>query len=412
MLPEPLQETTMRLHFVVQAVGLGLAIWASAAPNTFASSDNIKIGYITDLSGVYADSDGLGGVAAVRMAIADFGGKVNGKPIELLSVDNQNKPAVAASQAREWFDRDGVDVILGGTNSGVALATNRIAVEKKKLYISIGAGTDRLTNEECSGYTIHYAYDTTALAKVVGSAVTKEPGSKTWYFVTADYAFGKSLEKAASEVVSANGGRVVGGVRHPLSTSDFSSFVLQAQASRAQVLALANGGGDTVNSIKSAKQFGIDKSMKIAALLIFISDVHSLGLTDAQGLLLTDSWYWNQSDSSRIWARRYFDKVKKMPGSLQAADYSATMNWLKAVQSVGSTDPDKIVAQLKKVGIDDFYARGYIRQDGLMIHNMYLFEVKRPAESSNPWDYYRLLATVPGEQAFATKAETRCEMWK
>jgi branched-chain amino acid transport system substrate-binding protein len=237
-------------------------------------------------------------------------------------------------------------------------------------------------------------------------------GGKTWYFLTADYAFGKALEKNTSDVVKASGGQVLGTVRHPLSASDFSSFLLQAQSSKAQVLGLANAGGDTINSIKAAKEFGITKSMKLAALLMFINDVHSLGLETTQGLVLTDSWYWNKDANTRKWAQRYFDKMRKMPSSLQAADYSATMNYLKAVQAVGSTDADKVMAQLKKTKIDDFYAKGYIRQDGSMIHDMYLMQVKTPGESKEPWDYYKITATIPGEQAFTTKSETRCALWK
>jgi len=402
----------MKLKKLAGAVALTMVAALGSMPVANAADDTVKMGFITDLSGVYADIDGQGGVEAVRMAIADFGGKVNGKPIELLLADHQNKPDIAASRAREWFDRDGVDFILGGTNSGTALATNQVAIEKKKLYINVGAGADNLTNEQCSPLSIHYAYDTTALAKVAGSAITKQPDGKTWYFLTADYAFGKALEKAATTVVLANGGKVLGAARHPLSASDFSSFLLQAQASKAQVLGLANAGGDTVNSIKAAKEFGITKTMKIAALLVFLADVNSLGLETTQGLLLTDSWYWDQNPASRAWAARYFDKMKKEPGSLQAADYSATMNWLKAVQAVGSTDPEKVAAQMKKAGVNDFYAKGYIRADGSMIHDMYLMQVKKPSESTKPWDYYKVVATVPGDQAFTTKAETRCAMWK
>ncbi len=400
----------MKLAKLAAAVAAAAAL-AGMMTARAADTDSIKIGFITDLSGVYADIDGPGGLEAVRMAIADFGGKVLGKPIELLYADHQNKPDIAASRAREWYDRDGVQMILGGTNSGTALSTNDVAAQMHKLYINVGAGADNLTNEKCAPYSIHYAYDTTALAKVSGSAITKA-GNKSWYFLTADYAFGKALETAATKVVVANGGKVLGDVKHPLSASDFSSFLLQAQASKAQVLGLANAGGDTVNSIKAAREFGITKTMKIAPLLMFIGDVHSLGLEATQGLLLTDSWYWNQNDASRAWAARYFDKMKQEPGSLQAADYSAVMNYLKAVQAAGSTDPDKVMAQLKKTGINDFYAKGYIRADGSMIHDMYLMQVKTPAESKEPWDYYKVVATVPGDQAFTTKAETRCALWK
>jgi branched-chain amino acid transport system substrate-binding protein len=397
---------------------LSAVCFAAAAGTMFAAGNaqaadgaTVKIGYITDLSGLYADIDGQGGLEAIRMAIADFGGKVNGKPVELVYADHQNKADIAASRAREWIDRDGVNVIIGGTNSATALSTNQVAGEKKVPYINIGAGADTLTNEQCTPYTVHYAYDTMALAKGTGSAVTKQ-GGKTWYFLTADYAFGKALEKDTSGVVKANGGQVLGTVRHPLSASDFSSFLLQAQGSKAQVLGLANAGGDTINSIKAAKEFGVTKSMKIAALLIFLTDIHSLGLETTQGLVATDSWYWNRDANTRKWAQRYFDKMKKMPTSLQAADYSAVTTYLKSVQAAGTTDSDKVMDQLHKTKIDDFYAKGYIRQDGSMIHDMYLMEVKKPSESKEPWDYYKITATIPGDQAFGTKAESRCALWK
>jgi branched-chain amino acid transport system substrate-binding protein len=390
---------------------MSLCVAATLGAPQAQAADSVKIGFITDMSGLYADIDGQGGLEAIRMAVADFGGKVLGKPIEVLYADHQNKADIAASRAREWMDRDALDLLIGGTNSATGLSMNQVAAEKKKVYISIGAGADTLTNEQCTPYTIHYAYDTMALAKGTGSAVTKQ-GGKTWYFLTADYAFGKALEKNTADVVKASGGQVLGEVRHPLSASDFSSFLLQAQASKAQILALANAGGDTINAIKAAKEFGITKTMKIAALLMFINDIHSLGLETTQGMLLTDSWYWDQDAAARQWSQRYFDKMKKMPSSLQAADYSATMTYLKAVQAVGSTDSDKVMAQLKKQKIDDFYAKGYVRQDGSMVHNMYLMQVKTPAESKKPWDYYHVVATIPGEQAFTTKQESRCALWK
>ena len=401
-------KTLARLSSFCFATVAGAALTMGSAR---AADDAVKIGYITDMSGLYADIDGPGGLEAIRMAIADFGGKVNGKPITLVYADHQNKADIAASRAREWIDRDGVNVIIGGTNSATALSTNQVAGEKKIPYINIGAGADNLTNEQCTPYTVHYAYDTMALAKGTGSAVTKQ-GGKTWYFLTADYAFGKALEKNTSDVVKASGGQVLGAVRHPLSASDFSSFLLQAQSSKAQVLGLANAGGDTINSIKAAKEFGIPKTMKIAALLIFLTDIHSLGLETTQGLVATDSWYWNKDEQTRKWAQRYYAKMNKMPTSLHAADYSAVTTYLKAVQAAGTTDSDKVMEQLHKIKIDDFYAKGYIRQDGSMIHDMYLMQVKTPAESKEPWDYYKIVATIPGEQAFDTKAESRCALWK
>lgn len=399
----------MKLKTLAHACLAVAAAWSVGAAQ---AADSVKIGFITDMSGLYADIDGQGGLEAIKMAVADFGGKVNGKPIEVVYADHQNKADIAASKAREWMDRGGLDLLVGGTNSATALSMNQVAAEKKKVYINIGAGADTLTNEQCTPYTVHYAYDTMALAKKgTGSAVVKQ-GGKTWFFLTADYAFGKALEKNTADVVKANGGKVLGEVRHPLSASDFSSFLLQAQSSKAQILGLANAGGDTVNAIKAAKEFGIAKTMKLAALLMFINDVHALGLETTQGLVLTDSWYWNRDQASRQWAQRYFAKMKKMPSSLQAADYSSVTTYLKAVQAAGSTDSDKVMAQLKKMKIDDFYAKGSIRTDGSMIHDMYLMEVKKPSESKEPWDYYKVVATIPGEQAFTTKQETRCALWK
>jgi branched-chain amino acid transport system substrate-binding protein len=394
------------------AIAAGLACCGMGAAHAQISGDVVKIGYITDLSGVYSDIDGQGGIEAVKMAIADFGGAVNGKKIELITADHQNKADLAASKAREWFDQQGVDMLLGGTNSGTNLAMAKVAAEKKHPFISIGAGSARLTNEDCTPYTVHYAYDTVALAKGTGSAVIKQ-GGKTWFFLAADYAFGASLESDTARVVKANGGTVLGDVKAPLSASDFSSFLLQAQASKAQILGLANAGGDTINSIKAANEFGITKTMKLAGLLMFINDVHSLGLNLTQGMYLTDSWYWDKNDETRTWSKRYFEKMKKEPSSLQAADYSAVTQYLNAVKATGSDDADKVLAQLKKAKINDMYAKnGYIRADGRMIHEMYLMQVKAQSESKYPWDYYKIVASVPGEEAFTTKAESKCSLWK
>lgn len=394
------------------AVAAGLACCGMGTAQAQISGDVVKIGYITDLSGVYSDIDGQGGIEAVKMAIADFGGTVNGKKIELITADHQNKADLAASKAREWFDQQGVDMLLGGTNSGTNLAMAKVAAEKKHPFISIGAGSARLTNEDCTPYTVHYAYDTVALAKGTGSAVIKQ-GGKTWFFLAADYAFGASLESDTARVVKANGGTVLGDVKAPLSASDFSSFLLQAQASKAQILGLANAGGDTINSIKAANEFGITKTMKLAGLLMFINDVHSLGLNLTQGMYLTDSWYWDKSDETRNWSKRYFEKMKKEPSSLQAADYSAVTQYLNAVKATGSDDADKVLAQLKKTKINDMYAKnGYIRADGRMVHEMYLMQVKAQSESKYPWDYYKIVSSVPGEEAFTTKAESKCSLWK
>jgi branched-chain amino acid transport system substrate-binding protein len=394
------------LAIAVSAIGFAMPAYAQVTGNT------IKIGMITDLSGVYSDVDGPGGAEAVKMAIADAGGMIDGKKVEFIVADHQNKADIAASKAREWFDQQGVDMLIGGTNSGANLAMAKVAAEKKKVFIAIGAGSARLTNEECSPYTVHYAYDTVALARGTGAAIVKQ-GGKSWFFLTADYAFGASLEKDTTDVIKANGGSVVGSVKHPLSASDFSSFLLQAQASKAQILGMANAGGDTINAVKAANEFGITKTMKLAGLLVFINDVHTLGLKTTQGMYLTDGWYWDQSPESRAWSKRYFAKMKKEPSMLQAADYSATANYLAAVKALKSDDGDKVMAHLKKTKINDMFAKnGEIRGDGRMVHDMYLMEVKKPAESKYPWDYYKVVQTIPGAQAYTTKAETKCVAWK
>lgn len=398
----------MKLKTLVAALAVGLGSYAAVAQT---QTGPVRIGFITDMASLYADIDGPGGAEMIKWATQDFGGKVLGRPIEVVSADHQNKADVASSKAREWIDKDNLALLIGGTSSGTNLAMATVTKEKKRPFISIGAGSARLTNEDCSPYTVHYAYDTVALAKVAGNALVKA-GNKNWFFLTADYAFGYSLEGDASNVVKANGGTVVGTVRHPLNASDFSSFLLQAQGSKAQILGLANAGGDFTNAMKAAKEFGITKTMKVAGLLVFINDVHSLGLANTEGLQLADSWYWNQDDASRKFAKRFFDKYKRMPSSLQAADYSATMNYLKAVQKIGTTDGDKVMAELKSMKYDDFYSKGSVRADGRMIHDMYLFQVKSPKESTTPWDYYKLIAKVPGDQAFTTVAESKCSLLK
>ena len=402
----------MKLKALALAVSATLAVGIAGSASAQISGDVIRIGLLTDMSGLYADIDGAGGAEAVKMAIADMGGNVAGKKIEFVSADHQNKADIAASKAREWFDQQGLDMLIGGTNSGANLAMAKVAAEKKKPFISVGAASSRLTNEECTPYTVHYAYDTVALARGTGGAIVKQ-GGKSWFFLTADYAFGASLEKDTADVVKASGGTVVGSVKHPLSASDFSSFLLQAQSSKAQILGLANAGGDTINSIKAANEFGITQSMKLAGLLMFINDVHSLGLNLTQGMYLTDGWYWDQNEDSRKWAKRYFEKMKKMPSMLQAGDYSATMHYLNAVKAIGTDDADKVMAQMKKTKINDMFAKnGVIRPDGRMVYDMYLMQVKKPSESKYPWDYYKVVQTIPGDQAYMTKAETKCSLWK
>ena len=390
---------------------LALAIGALSLVTAAQAQEKVKIGFITDMSSLYSDVEGKGGATAIQMAIDDFGGKVLGQPIELMSADHQNKPDIAASKAREWIDTQGVTLLFGGTNSGTALAMAKVAQEKKRVYINNGAGTSALTNEQCSPYTIHYAYDTVALAKGTGGAVVDQ-GGKSWFFLTADYAFGQALEADTTAIVKAKGGTVLGAVRHPLNASDFSSFLLQAQNSKAQILGLANAGGDTINSIKAAKEFGINKTMKTAGLLVFLSDIHTLGLKNTEGLLHTTSFYWDLNDKTREWSKKFFDKTKRMPVDVQAADYSFTMNYLKAVEAAKTTDADKVMAQLKSMKIDDFYGKGQIRADGQYIHDMLLVQAKSPAESKQPWDYLKVIKVMPGEQVFTTKAETKCASWK
>jgi branched-chain amino acid transport system substrate-binding protein len=400
----------MKLKTLVAALAIvGFGTGAAVAQT---NTGPVRIGFITDMASLYADIDGPAGAEMIKWAVQDFGGKVLNRPVEVLTADHQNKADIAASKAREWMDSENLAMLVGGTSSGTNLAMAAVAKEKKRPFIAIGPGSARLTNENCTPYTVHYAYDTVALAKVAGSALVKA-GAKKWYFLTADYAFGHSLEADASTVVKANGGTVVGAVRHPLNASDFSSFLLQAQASKADILALANAGGDFVNAMKAAKEFGITKTMKVAGLLVFVNDVHAVGLANTEGLQLADSWYWNQDDASRKFAARFFEKFKRMPSSLQAADYSATMNYLKAVQKIGTTNGDKVMAELKSMKYNDFYHKNaYVRADGRMIHDMYLFQVKSPKESTKPWDYYKLVATVPGEKAFTTVAESKCSLLK
>ncbi|MBZ0225337.1 MAG: ABC transporter substrate-binding protein [Comamonas sp.] len=394
-----------KLTMALSAVGLMVGAMHAQA------QDKLKIGFITDMSSLYADVEGKNGALAIQMAIDDFGGKVLNKPIELLTADHQNKADVAATKAREWVDTEGVTMLFGGTNSGTALAMAKVAAEKKRVFFDSGAGSSQLTNEQCTPYTVHYAYDTVALAKGTGSAVVKN-GGKTWFFLTADYAFGHSLEADTAKVVKDSGGTVVGSVRHPLNATDFSSFLLQAQNSKAQVLGLANAGGDFQNAMKSAKEFGILKNMKVAGLLVFITDVHSLGLRNTEGLLLTTSWDWNLNDKTREFGKRFFDKTKRMPTDIQAADYSATMNYLKAVQAAGTMDADKVMEKLKSTTIDDFYAKGVIRPDGRFAHDMYLVQVKAPNESMKPWDYYKVVSKLSADEVWTTKAESKCALWK
>ncbi|HEY9272908.1 ABC transporter substrate-binding protein [Achromobacter sp.] len=403
----------MKLHTITAALAMaGLGFAGATAHAQGISDDVIRIGFITDMSGVYSDIDGKAGLEAVRMAIEDAGGSINGKKIEVVSADHQNKADVASARVREWFDEQKVDVIIAGTNSSTSLAMAGVAAAKKKPFMAIGAGASDLTNAQCSPYTVHYAYDTVALARGTGSAVVKD-GGKSWFFLTADYAFGHALERDTMAVVKAAGGEVKGQVRAPLGASDFSSFLLQAQASKAQILGLANAGGDTINSIKAANEFGVTKTMKMAGLLVFINDVHALGLPATQGMYLTDGWYWDQSDASRAWSKKFEAKVGRKPSMLQAGDYSATAFYLNAIKATGTDDGDAVMKWMKSNKVNDFFAQGgYVREDGRMIHDMYLMQVKTPAESKAPWDYYKVVATLPGDEVYTKLSESTCKLVK
>ena len=379
---------------------LGALFGLYASSQAMAAADQVVIGDIDDMSGVYADASGTASIEAINFAIQDFGGTVLGKKITVLSVDHQNKPDIGASKFREWADQSGLTLVLGGSNTGVSIAMSKVAAAKKIPFIAIGAGGSSLTGVDCTPYTVHYAYDTTALGNGTATALVKE-GGKTWFFITADYAFGTQLQEAATKVVLANGGKVLGAVRAPLGTTDYSSFMLQAQASGAQVLGLANAGTDFSNSLKAANEFGITKTMKPAALLAFLTDIHAVTLKTAQGLYLTTGWYWDLNDETRAWGKRFFAKVNRMPTMDQIGYYSATLQYLKAVKAVGSTDSDKVMAELKKAKISDVFTKdGYIRADGAMVHSMYVMQVKSPRESKYPWDYYKLVKQMPGAEAF------------
>ena len=403
----------MKLHTITAALAMaGLGFAGATAHAQGISDDVIRIGFITDMSGVYSDIDGKAGLEAVRMAVEDFGGTVNGKKIEIVSADHQNKADVASARAREWFDQQKVDVIIAGTNSATSLAMAAVAAEKKKPFIAVGAGSSDLTNAQCSPYTVHYAYDTVALARGTGSAVVKD-GGKSWFFLTADYAFGHALERDTMAVVKAAGGEVKGQVRAPLGASAFSSFLLQAQASKAQILGMANAGGDTINTVKAANEFGVTKTMKLAGLLVFINDVHSLGLDATKGMYLTDGWYWDQSDASRAWSKKFESKVGRKPSMLQAGDYSSAMFYLNAVKATGSDNGDDVMKWMKSNKVNDFFAQGgVVREDGRMVHDMYLMQVKTPAESKGPWDYYKVVATLPGDEVYTKLSESTCKLVK
>ena len=402
----------MRHFRTVLSTAVAAAL-GSALAQAAISDDVIKIGVLTDMSGTYSDLAGPGVVAAAEMAIADAGGKVAGKPIVLLKADHQNKADIAANKAREWNDVEKVDAYVDLVTTSTALAVMEIAKNANKVVLVSGAGSSRITNEDCNPVTVHWTYDTYAMAKGTGSAMVKE-GGKTWFFLTADYAFGQNLQKDVSAVVEASGGKVLGAVKHPFPASDFSSFILQAQASGAQVIGLANAGADTTNAIKAANEFGIVAGgQKLAGLLVFISDVHSLGLPVAQGLTLTTGFYWDYDDQTRAWSKRFFEKTGRMPTMVQAGVYSALTHYFKAIEATGSDDGPTVVKQMKSGPVEDFFARhGKIRDDGRMVHDMYLLQVKTPAESKGAWDYLKLVKVIPGDAAFRPMMPEECTYLK
>ncbi|CCD92480.1 putative ABC transporter, substrate binding protein; branched chain amino acid binding protein [Bradyrhizobium sp. ORS 375] len=376
------------------------------------ASAQVKIGILNDQSGVYADYGGKYSVEAAKMAIEDFGGEVLGQKVELVTADHQNKPDLASSIARRWYDTEGVDMITELTTSSVALAIQELSKEKKKIDIVVGAATSRITGDACTPYGFHWAYDTRALAVGTGGALV-ESGGDSWFFMTADYAFGYALEKDTSDIVTSKGGKVLGSVRIPLNSSDFSSFLLQAQSSKAKIIGLANAGLDTTNSIKQAAEFGIVKGgQKLAGLLMTLSEVHGLGLEAAQGLVLTEGFYWDHDDKARAFSERFMKRTGRMPSMIHAGTYSATLSYLKAVKAAGTKDSDAVAAKLKELPVDDAFAQGKVLANGRMVHDMYLFEVKKPSESKKPWDYYKQLATVPGDKAFFSAKESGCPLTK
>ncbi|NEJ73157.1 ABC transporter substrate-binding protein [Rhizobium phaseoli] len=401
----------MRMNLIASVAFLLASSTAVLAQS--ATDGKVKIGILNDQSGVYADFGGKSSVEAAKMAVEDFGGKVLDVPIEIVDADHQNKPDIASNIARQWYDTEQVDAIMELTTSSVALAVQAIGKEKKKIDIVTGAATTDLTGKACSPYGFHWAYDTHALAVGTGGALVKQ-GGDSWFFLTADYAFGYSLEQQTSDYVKSSGGKVVGAVRHPLSIQDFSSFLLQAQSSGAKVIGLANAGLDTSNAIKQAAEFGITQGgQHLAALLFTLAEVHGLGLEAAQGLTLTEGFYWNRDDESRAFAKKFFARTGKMPNMIHTGTYSAVTQYLKAVQKAGTDETEAVAKQLHEMPVDDVFGRGgTVGANGRMIHDMYLLQVKKPSESKEPWDYFNVLATIPGKEAYIDPAKSGCDLVK
>lgn len=392
---------------------LAMVLASSTAALADASDGKVKIGILNDQSGVYADFGGKFSYEAALMAVEDFGGKVLGAPVEVVTADHQNKPDIASNIARQWYDTEQVDSIMELTSSSVALAVQALSKEKKKITINTGAATTELTGKQCSPYGFHWAYDTHALAVGTGGALVKQ-GGDSWFFLTADYAFGYSLEENTGNYVKQNGGTVVGAVRHPLATTDYSSFLLQAQSSGAKVIGLANAGLDTSNAIKQAAEFGIVQGgQRLAALLFTLAEVHGLGVEAAQGLTLTEGFYWNRNEESAKFGKRFMERTGRMPNMVHAGTYSAVSQYLKAIEKAGTDDADAVAKELHTLPVNDVFAEnGTVAPNGRMIHDMYLLEVKKPAEVTEPWDYFKVLATIPGQDAFIDPAQSGCELVK
>ena len=401
------------MQFKRKLLAAAVTALAAGAAHAQISGNTIKIGVLNDQSSLYADLSGQGSVVAVKMAIEDFKAKEKGLNVEVIFADHQNKPDVGSQIARKWIDSEGVDLIIDTPNSGVALAVNEVVREKGKVFINSGAASSDLTGAKCSPNTVHWTYDTWMLANGTGNAIVKT-GGDSWFFLTADYAFGHALERDTMDVVKASGGKVLGAVRHPLNAPDFSSFLLQAQASKAKIIGLSNAGGDTINSIKQASEFGIVAGgQKLAGLLVFVTDVHALGLQTAQGLQLTEAFYWDQNDETRKFSQRFEAVLKKKPSMVQAGVYGAVLHYLKAVKEINSDDGEKAVAQMKKMPINDFMTKnGKLREDGRVVRDMYLFEVKKPSESKGAWDYYKPVRTIPGDEAFRAMKDGGCPFVK
>ncbi|VIO76018.1 hypothetical protein CI1B_61620 [Bradyrhizobium ivorense] len=395
---------------ILSAAALLAAVLAGPA---LAQQTPLKIGVLTDFQSVYSDIGGAGNVEATKMAIEEFGGSMFGKPIEVVTADPMSKADVAATITRKWYEAEGVDMIIDMPTSATALAGMEMSKQFEKIMIVTDAASSDITGKSCSPYTLHWTYDTYANAHTVGSAIVKN-GGDTWFFITADYLFGHSIERDTGDVVRAAGGKVVGSARHPLNTPDFSSFLLQAQASKAKIIGMANGGGDTINTIKQAAEFGIVAGgQNLAGVVMFISDIHSLGLNLAQGLIITEAYYWDLNDRTRAFGKRFFERMKRMPTMNQAATYSATLHYLNAVKAAGTKETKPVLAKMRETPVRDaFTDNGFVREDGRMVHSMFLFEVKKPEESKAPWDYYKVLAEVPGEQAFRPLKDGGCPLLK